>query len=69
MKISTKRQISIPKNVMEALDLEATGNFGPVHIVTDPIYHGACQFVFYKDPKDISEEFYTRIGKKKPSVA
>jgi hypothetical protein len=53
--------------VMEALDLEAAGNFGPVHIVTDPIYHGACEFVFYKNPEDIPEEFYTRIGKKKPS--
>lgn len=55
--------------VMEALDLEATGNFGPVHIVTDPIYHGACEFVFYKNPEDIPEEFYTRIGKNKPSYS
>lgn len=53
--------------VMEALELENTGQFGAVHIVRDPIYHGACQFVFYKDPKDIPEECYTRIGKKKPS--
>jgi len=53
--------------VMEALDIEATGNFGPVHVVTDPIHHGACEFVFYKNPEDIPEEFYTRIGKKKPS--
>ncbi|MBN2242320.1 MAG: hypothetical protein JW793_06480 [Acidobacteria bacterium] len=52
--------------VMEALEMEATGNFGAVHIVTDPIYHGACQFVFYKNPEDIPEEFYTRIGKRKP---
>jgi len=55
--------------VMEALELENTGKFGAVHIVTDPIYHGACQFVFYKNPEDIPEEFYTRIGKKKPSKA
>ncbi len=53
--------------VMEALELEGTGQFGAVHIVTDPIYHGACEFVFYKNPEDIPEEFYTRIGKKKPS--
>ena len=53
--------------VMEALELEGTGQFGAVHIVTDPIYHGACEFVFYKNPEDIPEEIYTRIGKKKPS--
>jgi hypothetical protein len=53
--------------VMEALEMENTGNFGAVHIVSEPIYQGACQFVFYKNPADIPEEFYTRIGKKKPS--
>jgi hypothetical protein len=52
--------------VMEALQLENTGNFGAVHIVAEPIFQGACQFVFYKNPSDIPEEFYTRIGKKKP---
>ena len=55
--------------VMESLELEGTGQFGAVHIVTGPIYHGACEFVFYKNPEDIPEEFYTRIGKTKPSVA
>jgi len=40
--------------VIEALELEAAGNFGAVHILADPIYHGACQFVFYKNPEDIS---------------
>lgn len=52
--------------VMEMLQIEATGSFGACHIVADPIYHGACQFVFYKNPADIPEEFYTRIGKSKP---
>jgi hypothetical protein len=52
--------------VMEALQMEQTGNLGAVHIITEPIYQGACQFVFYKNPADIPEEFYTRIGKKKP---
>ena len=51
---------------MEALQLENTGNIGAVHIITEPISHGSCQFVFYKNPADIPEEFYTRIGKKKP---
>ncbi len=54
--------------VMEMLQIEGTGNFGACHIVADPIYHGACQFVFYKNQADIPEEFYTRIGKKKPAV-
>jgi hypothetical protein len=52
---------------MEMLEIENTGSFGAVHIVSDPIYHGACQFVFYKNPADIPEEFYARIGKKKPA--
>jgi hypothetical protein len=54
--------------VMEALEIENTGDFGAVHIVTEPLYQGACKFAFYKNPADIPEEFYTRIGKKKPSV-
>jgi hypothetical protein len=53
--------------VMEMLQIENTGDFGACHIVADPIYHGACQFVFYKDPAFIPEEFYTRIGKKRPA--
>ncbi len=52
--------------VMEMLDVEINGYFGPVHIVAEPIYQGACQFAFYKNPADVPEEFYTRIGKKKP---
>jgi hypothetical protein len=55
--------------VMEMLQIEGTGNFGACHIVAEPIYHGSCQFVFYKNPADIPEEFYTRIGKKKPKVS
>jgi hypothetical protein len=52
--------------VMEALELEATGSLGAVHVVTEPMYHGACEFVFYKNPEDIPENFYTRIGKNRP---
>jgi len=52
--------------VMEALEIERSGNFGAVHFVTDPIGKESCHFVFYKDPKRIPEELYTRIGKKKP---
>jgi hypothetical protein len=53
--------------IMEMLDIERTGYFGSTHIVTDPIGREHCQFVFYKDTADIPEEFYTRIGKKKPA--
>ena len=52
--------------VMEALDIENTGDFVFCHHVSDPIGKEHCRFVFYKDPADIPEEFYTRIGKKKP---
>lgn len=53
--------------VMEMLEIENTGNFGAVHIVSEPINHGSCKFSFYKNPADIPEEFYARIGKKKPA--
>ncbi len=52
--------------VMEMLEIESAGNFGACHIVAEPIRHGSCRFVIYKDPKDIPEELYTRIGKTKP---
>ncbi len=52
--------------VMEALEFESTGNVGSVHVVTPPLGHGACEFVFFKNPQEIPEEFYARIGKKKP---
>ena len=42
------------------------GNFARVKVVTEPLYHGACEYVYYKHPEDIPEEFYTRIGKEKP---
>jgi hypothetical protein len=54
--------------VMEMLEIENTGDFGACHIVAEPIYHGSCQFVFYKNPADIPEDLYTRIGKKKPAA-
>ena len=53
--------------VMEVLDIENNGDFGICHFVSDPIGEEHCQFVFYKDPANIPEEFYTRIGKKKPA--
>jgi len=54
--------------IMEALDIENAGDFLFCHFVSDPIGKEHCQFVFYKDPANIPEEFYTRIGKKKPAT-
>jgi hypothetical protein len=51
--------------VMEMLEIENAGGLGAVHIVSEPIYQGACKFAFYKDPADIPEAYYSRIGKKK----
>jgi hypothetical protein len=53
--------------VMEMLDIEKTGDFAFCHFISDPIGKEDCQFVFYKDPANIPEEFYTRIGKQKPA--
>ena len=55
--------------VMEMLGMENTGNLGLTHIVSEPICQESCQFVFYKNPADVPEQFYTRIGKKKPAAS
>jgi hypothetical protein len=52
----------------EMMSVERTGSLGTVHVVDEPMYEGACHFVLYKDPDNIPEEFYTRIGKKKPAA-
>jgi hypothetical protein len=52
--------------IMEALDIERSGQFGAVHEFEPPFYNGACHFVFYKDAENIPEEYYRRIGKRKP---
>jgi hypothetical protein len=53
--------------VMEILEIERTGDFGSVHVVTEPIHQGSCHWIFYKDPARIPEELYVRIGKKRPA--
>lgn len=52
--------------IMEMLDYESSGELGMVHLVSDPMVLGECHFAIYKDPRDIPEEYYSRIGKKKP---
>jgi hypothetical protein len=54
--------------VVEMLTIEGTGNFDTVRLVSEPMRHGFCHFAFYKDPAKIPEEFYSRIGKKKPAA-
>jgi len=54
--------------VMEMLDIENTGDFAFGHFISDPIGKEHCQFVFYKNPADIPEKFYSRIGKQKPAA-
>jgi hypothetical protein len=52
--------------VTEALAIENTGILVRVKVVSEPLCHGSCEYVFYKHPEDIPDEFYTRIGKTKP---
>ena len=52
----------------EMLDIKRSGDFGSVHIVSDPIGQEYCQFALYKDKRDIPEESYTRIGKENPTL-
>jgi hypothetical protein len=55
--------------VMELLNIDNTGGYlGAVRFQSTPIESGLCKFVLYKNPDDIPERFYTRIGKKKPAA-
>ncbi|MFC1495235.1 hypothetical protein ACFL6W_08145, partial [Thermodesulfobacteriota bacterium] len=52
--------------VMEMLSIENSGDIGVVHLVSEPKKMGECHFALYKNPDDIPEEYYKRIGRKKP---
>jgi hypothetical protein len=55
--------------VTEMLAIEGSGNFRSVHPVpTDEPKEASCQYLIYKNPAAIPEEYYTRIGKKKPEI-
>lgn len=54
--------------VIELLTVERTGSLESVRLVSEPMRHGFCHFALYKDPADIPEKFYDRIGKKKPGT-
>lgn len=52
--------------ILERMQVENLGSLGACRIFTPPVGSGDCSFVFYKNPADVPEEFYTRIGKQKP---
>ena len=53
--------------IMETLAFEGTGDLQPVHLAHEPMQHGFCHFAYYKDPANIPEEYYRRLGKEKPA--
>ena len=53
--------------IMETLGFEGTGDLQPVHLANEPMRHGFCHFAYYKDPANIPEEYYRRLGKEKPA--
>jgi hypothetical protein len=56
--------------LMEQMPIDAFGY--PVRIVTPPTYpeqrEAKCTWYMYKDPAEIPEEYYLRVGRKKPSI-
>ena len=55
--------------IIELLSIDNSGGYlGVVREEPYPIESGLCKFVLYKDPDDIPERYYTRIGKKKPAA-
>jgi hypothetical protein len=54
--------------VMEMLDIENTGDFHAVHLVSEPMRHGFCHFAFYKDRAKIPAKYYERLGKQNPTI-
>lgn len=53
--------------LFEMLSIERIGHPSPVMIPPEKVGAEYCHFCIYKDPDTIPEEFYTRVGKKKPS--
>jgi hypothetical protein len=49
-------------------NMNAVDETGDFLFLNNPPGDGrSCQFIFYKDKRDIPEEYYTRLGRKKPS--
>ncbi len=54
--------------VLEMVSIEQTGYPPYVCFEAEPMATGPCRVAFYKDPRDIPVEFFTRLGKKKPKL-
>jgi hypothetical protein len=52
--------------IMGALTLERSNNFSFVKTFEETEAGSRCQYLFYKDPQAIPENYYTCIGKKRP---
>lgn len=49
-----------------AFELESISEFGVPYWITVPLENGKCSQIIYKDPRNIPDEYYRRIGKTKP---
>jgi hypothetical protein len=51
-------------------NMNAVDDFGDFIFLNNPPQKDGsyCQFIFYKDKADIPEEYYTRLGRKKPAA-
>ncbi len=54
--------------VLEILAMERTGYPNAVVYPAEPMATASCAYCIYKDPADIPEEVYTRVGKGKPEL-
>jgi len=51
--------------VMEILSIEKLGYPGVVALPAEKVARESCRYCVYKNPKDIPQEVYTRVGKQK----
>jgi hypothetical protein len=52
--------------LQEIVSIEKIGYPTYVHLFSGDVGSKSCRFCFYKNPKDIPEEVYKRVGMKKP---
>jgi hypothetical protein len=52
--------------ILGIMAIEQTGHPQFVAFPADPMASAGCRFCLYKDPDDIPEDVYTRVGMKKP---
>lgn len=54
--------------IIDKIAIEETGRIFFAYEHTNPVGAGPCKISLYKDPNDIPEELYTRIGYEKPQL-